>query len=68
MHDLRHSFAVATLLEWHAQGADVRARLPVLSTYLGHVSPFSTYWYLEATPELMAVTAARLERHLETRQ
>jgi integrase len=68
LHDLRHSFAVATLLEWHAQGADVRARLPVLSTYLGHVSPFSTYWYLEATPELMAVTAARLERHLETRQ
>jgi len=65
LHDLRHSFAVATLLEWHAKGADVRGQLPVLSTYLGHVSPFSTYWYLEATPELLAVTAARLERHLE---
>jgi integrase len=67
LHDLRPSFAVATLLDWHAEGADVQAQLPVLSTYLGHVAPSSTYWYLEATPELMAVTAARLERHLEKR-
>ena len=46
--DLRHSFAVATLVTWYADGADVPARLPALSTYLGHASPASTYWYLHA--------------------
>jgi integrase len=59
--DLRHSFATATLLDWYRTGADVQARLPLLSTYLGHVDPQSTYWYLEATPELLALAAARLE-------
>jgi len=38
--------------------------LPVLSTYLGHVKPSTTYWYLEAAPELLAAAAARLERFL----
>jgi hypothetical protein len=51
-----------TLLGWHADGLDVQARLPVLSTYLGHVDPSSTYWYLQAVPELMTVVADRLER------
>jgi integrase/recombinase XerD len=60
--DLRHSFAVATLVTWYADGVDVPARLPALSTYLGHVSPASTYWYLEASAELMAAAARRLER------
>lgn len=57
--DLRHSFAVATLIGWHAERRDVRALLPVLSTYLGHVSPASTYWYLNASPELLAAAAGR---------
>ncbi len=39
MHDLRHSFAVRTLLDWHADGVDVRARLPWLSSYMGHANP-----------------------------
>ena len=60
IHDLRHSFAVRQLLQWHREGADVRARMPVLSAYLGHVSPAGTYWYLEAVPELMELAAARL--------
>ena len=64
LYDLRHSFAVATLISWHAEGADVQARLPVLSTWMGHVKPSSTYWYLQAAPELLAVTAVRLERYL----
>ena len=64
LYDLRHSFAVATLIAWHAEGADVQARLPVLSTWMGHVKPSTTYWYLQAAPELLAVTALRLERHL----
>jgi integrase len=62
-HDLRHSFAVATLLDWYRDGADIDARMPLLSAYLGHVSPVSTYWYLQATPELLAVAARRLEQH-----
>jgi integrase len=63
VHDLRHSFAVATLLDWYRDGADIDARMPLLSAYLGHVSPVSTYWYLQATPELLAVAARRLEQH-----
>jgi integrase/recombinase XerD len=59
--DLRHSFAVQTLLDWHLTDVDVGPRLPVLSTYLGHVSPASTYWYLSASPPLLAAAARRLD-------
>jgi integrase/recombinase XerD len=61
IHDLRHSFAVATLLSWYQDGGDVAARLPLLSAWLGHADPGSTYWYLTGTPELLALAAARLE-------
>jgi integrase/recombinase XerD len=61
INDLRHSFAVTTLLDWHAAGVDVDARLPLLSAYLGHADPAATYWYLQAAPELMAVVAERLD-------
>ena len=64
-YDLRHSFAVRTLLDWYRAGLDVEARLPLLSTYLGHVSPASTYWYLSAAPELLALAGQRLEHALE---
>ncbi len=60
MHDLRHTFAVTTVTRWHRDGADVAAQLPVLSAYLGHSSPEATYWYLQATPELLALAARRL--------
>ncbi len=60
-HDLRHSFAVNTLLGWYRDGGDVAARMPLLSTYLGHVDPAATYWYLSAAPELLALAAERLE-------
>lgn len=59
LHDLRHSFAVATLLGWYRTGEDVAARIPALSTYLGHREPRYTYWYLSAAPELLALAAAR---------
>jgi integrase len=62
LHDLRHTFAVNTLRDWYRSGADAERRLPSLSTYLGHVSPSSTYWYLTATPELLALAGKRLER------
>ncbi|MGH3561427.1 MAG: tyrosine-type recombinase/integrase [Mycobacterium sp.] len=62
-HDLRHAFAVTTLLGWYRDGGDVAARLPLLSTYLGHARPGDTYWYLSAAPELLAEAARRLERN-----
>jgi integrase/recombinase XerD len=61
IHDLRHAFAVRTLLEWYRDGGDIDARMPLLSTYLGHVSPKNTYWYLDSAPELMAEAARRLQ-------
>ena len=60
-HDVRHSFAVRTLLGWYRDGVDVAARMPLLSTYLGHVHPANTYWYLSAAPELLTLVAARLD-------
>ena len=61
IHDLRHTFAVTTLAGWYRDGADVAARLPVLSAYLGHSCPEATYWYLQATPELLALAAGQLQ-------
>ena len=59
LHDLRHTFAVRVLLDWYRAGADVQAKIPSLSTYLGHREPSSTYWYLSAAPELLALAASR---------
>ena len=64
-HDLRHSFAVRTLIGWYRDGVDVDARIPKLSTYLGHVHPANTYWYLSAAPELLGLAAQRLEADTE---
>ncbi len=60
-HDLRHSFALSTLIDWQRSGVQINEQIAVLSTYLGHVSPAETYWYLTATPELMGLAAQRLE-------
>jgi integrase/recombinase XerD len=60
-HDLRHSFAVHTLIDWYQAGQDVNAMLPRLSTYLGHREPAYTYWYLSAAPQLLALAVARLQ-------
>jgi integrase/recombinase XerD len=65
IHDVRHSFAVATVLGWYRDGADVAAMMPRLSTYLGHADPKHTYWYLSAAPELMALAGDKLHAHLE---
>lgn len=61
IHDLRHTFALTTMRDWHRAGAEVEPRLALLSTYLGHVDPSTTYWYLTATPELLGLAAKRLE-------
>jgi integrase/recombinase XerD len=60
-HDFRHAFAVSTLLDWHHAGVEVDRKLPLLTTYLGHQDPANTYWYLQATPELLALVAQRLD-------
>jgi integrase/recombinase XerD len=61
-HDLRHSLAVRTLIDSHHAGEDIDRRMPLLSTLLGHVDPASTYWYLEAVPELLELISRRLEQ------
>lgn len=63
MHDLRHSFAVNTLLDAYRSGGDVGPWLPLLATYLGHTEPANTYWYLHAAPELLALAADRVNTH-----
>jgi integrase/recombinase XerD len=59
LHDLRHSFAVHRLLAWYRDGGDVQARLPLLSTYMGHVCLVSTQVYLNITAELLHEAARR---------
>ena len=67
LHDLRHRFAMKTIVQWYRQGQDAERQLPVLSAYLGHTEPRDTYWYLSACPELMGLARERLERHWEHR-
>ena len=64
LHDLRHGFAVNTILDGYRDGGEPGNRIALLSTYLGHVDPVSTYWYLSAAPELLTLAGNRLERHL----
>lgn len=61
LHDFRHSFATNTLIGHIRAGGDVDAMMPVLSAWLGHVSPDSTYWYLSNTPELAVALAERIQ-------
>lgn len=65
LHHLRHRFAMETLLRWYRSGTDIERRLPVLSTFLGHVSIADTHWYLSARPELMREAMQRMEHRWE---
>lgn len=64
LYDLRHSFACNTIKRWLEAGEDVNRRLYLLSTYMGHVKPEDTYWYLSATPELLGIAARKFENRL----
>ncbi len=68
LHDMRHRFAVCTLLGWYRAGVDVEREIPKLATYLGHVHVNETYWYLEAVPELLELATRRLESTKETKR
>ena len=61
VHDLRHSFAVRTIIGWQQAGIRIDERIAVLSAYLGHIAPADSYWYLSAAPELMELAADRLD-------
>jgi integrase len=61
IHDLRHTFAVRRILRWYQEGCNVDQKIPALATYLGHVNPTKTYWYMTAVPELMAIVGTRFE-------
>jgi len=67
LHDMRHRFAVQTLLRWYRAGKDAERCLPILSAYLGHVHVADTYWYLSQWPALMQEAMKRLERRWEDR-
>ncbi|RLA57547.1 MAG: integrase [Gammaproteobacteria bacterium] len=60
-YDFRHTFAVNRLIRWYKEGANIDERISMLSTYLGHVNVTDTYWYLTATPELLAISGSRFE-------
>jgi len=64
IHDLRHTFAVRTIIDWYRKGLDPDRQMIKLSSYLGHITPDDTYWYIEAVPELMRHAAERAERAL----
>jgi integrase len=61
LHDLRHRFAVKTLLRWYQTGVDVERHLPELAAYLGHTHVNDTYWYISAVPELLHLAPIRLD-------
>jgi len=61
IHDLRHSFVVHRIMQWHAQGVEIDRAMLSLSTYVGHAMVTNTYWYLSAVPELMGLAAERFE-------
>jgi site-specific recombinase XerD len=68
IHDLRHRFAVKTLINWYRSGKNAEVLLPALATFLGHVSVESTYWYLTEYPELMKLAMQRLNDRWEEKQ
>lgn len=63
IHDIRHGFAVNALLRWYRQGVDVQTKLPLLTTYMGHVSIVSTSYYLAFVEPLRTAASARFARH-----
>lgn len=63
VHDVRHSFAVHALLRWYRAGVDVQAKLPLLSTYMGHVSIASTQYYLRFVEPVARAASERFAQH-----
>ena len=62
IHDLRHTFAVRRVQQWHQTGLTMENAMFWLCTYLGHAKISDTYWYLTGVPELMAVVGEKFGR------
>lgn len=60
LRSFRHTFAVTTILSWYRDGTDVDAAMPALSAWLGHSNPRDTYWYISATPGLLALAVEKM--------
>ena len=65
IHDLRHTFAVRTIINWYRRGLDADREMYKLTAYLGHDKPADTYWYIEAVPELLALAAERATQSID---
>ena len=63
IHDLRHTFVCRRLQRWYTEQQDIDRHILALSTYIGHAKVTDTYWYVTATPELLAIAASRFERY-----
>jgi integrase/recombinase XerD len=66
VHDLRHTFAVHALLRWYRDGVNVQAKLPILSTYMGHASVLNTQYYLRFIDDVASLASKRFEKHYST--
>jgi integrase len=64
IHDLRHTFAVRTIMSWYRTGKNPAREMIKLTSYLGHADPADTYWYIEAVPELLDLASARATESL----
>ncbi len=64
VHDFRHTFVVRTIETWYSDKKDVETLLPILSTYVGHVQPSSTFWYMTITPKLMSLASERMDIYM----
>lgn len=64
LYHLRHTFACRTIQNWIKNGCDINSKLYILSTYLGHVHPQETYWYLSATDALLRSASIQYEEFL----
>jgi integrase len=65
IQDLRHTFVCRRILKWYQEGVNVDNRMIALSTYLGHVKPSDTYWYLSAVPDLMEMVSQKFASFAE---
>jgi integrase len=63
LHDFRHTFAIEALLRWYRAEVDITAKLPLLATYMGHVSIVSTEYYLQFIEPLATLASDRFARH-----
>lgn len=58
VYDLRHRYATTVLMKWLNESADLGAKLPYLSSYMGHTHFSDTAYYIHLLPENLVRSAA----------